>query len=44
MRNQKKILSGLICSLLSLGLTTSGLAAEEVFNMEEYVVTANRVP
>lgn len=47
MRIRKQIiLAGLICSALSLGMASSvGYAAEaEEFTLDEYVVTANRVP
>ena len=40
---QKKLLCSLVGSALLLG--TSGIAsAEEIFNFDEYVVTANRIP
>jgi len=46
---KRKILTGLVLGAMSIGFASQGFAAEivnddKIFDMEEYVVTANRMP
>lgn len=43
-KTKKGMLCSLLCTAISLGLVNGAAAAEQEFNFDEYVVTANRVP
>ncbi len=43
-KRTKGLLCGLICSAISLGIATHAYAEEQQFNLDEYVVTASRIP